>query len=101
MVTRFDKYISFVYELALKKKKKDFKKVIESANLEQLRAIVEVIVNKNQFVKSCDKFNIALFVKNPRKEILRNSDKVQKLLREVFCELYSAETCLLILSDSD
>ena len=101
MCSHFDRECQFLYDLTFKRKEREFKEAIDSASENQIGALVEVIVNRERFVDTSFKFNEKSFVKNPRKAVLQNWKKIQKLLAVVFVEVIQCETCLMALSDDE
>ena len=99
MSTRFDTHCQYLYDLAFQRRRKEFKKAIETASEEQILAIIEVLVNREQFLQDSIPFNVPKLIKSPRKVLIKNWIKVLLILANAFNEVTHCETCLLLLEE--
>ena len=96
MTTRLEEHCEFLYRLALAHRKADFIKLVTQANNEEIKAIVELLINFN------GENNIANIrsplVLNSRRTILAKWSIIRSIIQKIFIDLLTIEFSLLILN---
>ena len=98
MCSHIERECQFLYDFSFKRKREEFLEAIHSASQHQICALVELIVNRHQFLQSTLKFNIKALIRNPKKSILKHWSKVQRLVAITINEVVHCETCMILLS---